>query len=52
MSCRYADFARESALDGSGSCMTFQALWCRKQKKHVIKNSRCQVRYSEAASYR
>jgi hypothetical protein len=41
--CEYADFARENALDGSGSCRTFVALWCKKLEKHVTKNAPCEV---------
>jgi hypothetical protein len=41
--CEYADFAREDALDGSGSCRTFIALWCKKLHKHVTKNAPCEV---------
>ena len=41
--CEYADFARDDALDGSGSCRTFLALWCWKLEKHVTKNAPCEV---------
>jgi hypothetical protein len=41
--CRYADFAKDDALDGS--CRTFQSLWCKKLKKHVTKNSPCEVTF-------
>jgi len=43
--CEYADFAREDALDGSGSCRTFIALWCKQLQKHVTKNAPCEVSY-------
>jgi len=43
MRCAHADFAKVDALDGS--CHTFQALWCRKLKSHVTKNSPCQIKF-------
>jgi hypothetical protein len=43
LKCEHADFARDNALDGSGSCRTFLALWCKKLKKHVTKNAPCEV---------
>ena len=39
--CGSADFAKTEALDGS--CHTFQSLWCQQLKKHVTKNSPCEV---------
>jgi hypothetical protein len=39
--CRFADFAKMDALDGS--CRTFQALWCKKLKRHVTKNAPCEA---------
>ncbi len=41
MLCRFAEFPKEDALDGSGSCMTFSAVYCRKKDAVVHKNSRC-----------
>lgn len=43
LKCEHADFARDAALDGSGSCRTFLALWCKKLEKHVTKNAPCEV---------
>ena len=43
MRCEYADFAREDAIDGAGSCRTFAALWCKQLQKHVTKNAPCEV---------
>ena len=40
--CEHADFAKENAIDGSGSCRTFAALWCRKLQKYVTKNAPCE----------
>ncbi|MBF0121482.1 MAG: hypothetical protein HQK79_21850 [Desulfobacterales bacterium] len=39
--CENADFSKSEALDGS--CRTFQSLWCKKIKKHVTKNSPCEI---------
>ena len=41
LECRYAEFPREDALDGSRSCRTFVALYCRKKKSYVHKNAPC-----------
>jgi len=41
LECRYAEFPREDALDGSRSCRTFAALYCRKKKSYVHKNAPC-----------
>ena len=41
--CEHADFAKQDALDGSGTCRTFAALWCKQLKKHVTKNAPCEV---------
>jgi hypothetical protein len=43
--CKYADFPKEDALDGSKSCRTFVALWCNKLQKVVTKNSPCEVEF-------
>lgn len=39
--CRYAETPRDEALDGSGSCRTFVALYCTKKKAVVAKNMPC-----------
>ena len=41
MMCKYAEFPKEGALDGSGSCMTFAALYCSMKDEIVHKNARC-----------
>ncbi len=41
--CEHADFAKEEALDGSGTCRTFMAIWCNDLHKHVAKNAPCEV---------
>ncbi|MDJ0986725.1 MAG: hypothetical protein QNJ26_14380 [Desulfobacterales bacterium] len=43
--CKWADSAKLDALDGS--CHTFQSLWCKKLKKHVTKNSPCEVHFGK-----
>ena len=43
--CKWAAAAKLDALDGS--CRTFQSLWCKKLKKHVTKNSPCEVRFGK-----
>ena len=40
MSCPHADFPRQD-VDGSGSCMTFAAIWCQELGAHVTKNAPC-----------
>jgi hypothetical protein len=42
LSCEQASFPKEAAVDGSGSCRTFAALYCRKLGKLVHKNGPCQ----------
>jgi hypothetical protein len=39
--CRYARWPKEEALDGSGSCRTFQAIFCKKKNRPVHKNAPC-----------
>jgi hypothetical protein len=39
--CRYARRPKEEALDGSGSCRTFQAIFCKKKNRPVFKNAPC-----------
>ena len=41
--CEHAGFPKDTALDGSNSCRTFMALWCRQLEKHVVKNAPCEV---------
>jgi hypothetical protein len=42
LKCRYAEWPKEEAVDGSGSCQTFQALYCNKKIQLVHKNAPCQ----------
>jgi len=39
--CMYAAMPKETAIDGSGSCRTFAALYCKKRKSLVHKNMPC-----------
>jgi len=42
LKCRYAEWPKKEAVDGSGSCHTFQALYCNKKLQLVHKNAPCQ----------
>ena len=41
LTCRYAGWPKDLALDGAGSCRTFQAIYCEKKKRSVYKNAPC-----------
>ena len=41
MKCRYASWPKDGAVDGSGSCRTFQAVFCEKKDRLVHKNAPC-----------
>jgi len=41
LSCKYASFPTAEAVDGSGSCRTFIALYCMKKISLVHKNLPC-----------
>ncbi len=41
LNCGYAAWPEEDSLDGSGSCRTFQAVYCKKKDQHVHKNMPC-----------
>ncbi|MFO7459500.1 MAG: hypothetical protein R6X07_02680 [Desulfatiglandales bacterium] len=41
LTCKHARWPREEALDGSGSCRTFQAVFCEKTQRTVHKNAPC-----------
>jgi hypothetical protein len=49
MTCRHASWPKEEALDGSGSCRTFQALYCGKKKRLVRKNAPCREKEGKDA---
>ncbi len=42
LTCEHASFPRAEAVDGAGSCRTFQALHCALLKRLVHKNALCQ----------
>lgn len=41
LECKYAEFPKDDAVDGSRSCRTFVALYCKKKKSLVHKNAPC-----------
>jgi hypothetical protein len=41
LDCKFASFPKWEAVDGSRSCRTFIALYCRKKKSLVHKNLPC-----------
>lgn len=41
LSCKYASFPTSAAVDGSFSCQTFIALYCKKRRSLVHKNLPC-----------
>lgn len=45
LKCEFADFPPDKAIDGSGTCRTFVALWCQKLDKYVTKNSPCELEF-------
>lgn len=50
--CRYARIPRETALDGSGSCRTFIALYCTLKKTIVPKNVICRRKKARTKAHR
>ncbi len=47
MSCVHASWPEDEALDGSGSCRTFQAVYCKKKTQIVHKNMPCRDKEKE-----
>jgi hypothetical protein len=45
--CEHADFARQEGVDGSGSCRTFAALYCKLLGEHVTKNAPCSAKFGK-----
>jgi hypothetical protein len=41
LACKFAQLPQEKGLDGSGSCRTFLALYCKRKKRVVAKNLPC-----------
>jgi len=50
LECKYAEFPKDDAVDGSRSCRTFIALYCRKKKFLVHKNAPCKEKEVAAPS--
>jgi len=46
LSCKYASFPTSEAVDGSRSCRTFIALYCKKRRSLVHKNLPCRDKKS------
>ena len=46
----YASMPKETAIDGSGSCRTFAALYCKKRKSLVHKNMPCKEKILRKAA--
>jgi len=44
--CEHAEWPDDN-IDGSKSCRTFSALWCRILKEHVTKNTPCAVEHGQ-----
>jgi len=49
MTCEHARFPKNGALDGSGSCRTFLAIFCESLQTHVQKNMPCRAEGREHA---
>jgi hypothetical protein len=47
LNCEHARWPEKASLDGAGSCRTFQAIYCKKQKGHVHKNMPCTEKTTE-----
>lgn len=45
--CEHAEFPARGAVDGSGSCQTFLAIYCKKLDCLVLKNSPCRAESRE-----
>lgn len=43
LKCEHAAFPEEADVDGSKSCRTFAALWCKQLEQLVAKNAPCAV---------
>jgi hypothetical protein len=41
--CPQAEFPKQDGVDGSGSCRTFAAIWCRELGQYTTKNAPCAV---------
>lgn len=45
--CEYAAFPEQRHLDGSNSCRTFAALYCKQLQELVVKNAPCAVLFGK-----
>jgi len=52
LTCPEADWPEEEALDGSGSCRTFLALYCKKHQRITAKNGPCLDRAAKPYNHR
>ena len=43
LKCPSAEFPKDEATDGAGSCRTFTALYCKELGRLVHKNAPCQA---------
>jgi len=51
LNCEYASWPKDDSLDGSGSCRTFQAIFCKKKSCHVQKNMPCDEKLKRRESF-
>lgn len=49
LTCRFAEVPKDGGVDGSGSCRTFVALYCRRKKSLVHKNMPCKSKKQKTA---
>ncbi|MDZ7263244.1 MAG: hypothetical protein ONB16_01575 [candidate division KSB1 bacterium] len=45
LKCEHASFPHETGVDGSQSCRTFAALWCKLLEHYVTKNAPCAAQF-------
>lgn len=45
--CEHASFPQDADIDGSGSCRTFSAVWCKLLEEYVTKNAPCRARFGK-----
>jgi hypothetical protein len=46
ISCEHAGWPKDN-IDGSKSCRTFAALWCKELQAHVTKNTPCALEHGQ-----
>ncbi len=47
LKCEFAEFPKQEHIDGSKSCRTFAALWCKQLERIVTKNAPCAVLFGQ-----